>query len=186
MYIARRRFEAEGQPAPSWLDVFFSIVESRHTRGRTATSGFLYFEPGNGRSRLPWGGDKGPAEGLPIPTLYDCDVELGTEREDKQILSMQVSWSVFRECGKSLKSSSAATTNDDLPQAPKSDRSNSDTSRQPTRHQSTDPNANSARTATHRRGRRTDIARNQHRRDGLVDSTGRNEGVRQPMETRAE
>ncbi|KAJ9103715.1 hypothetical protein QFC20_004719 [Naganishia adeliensis] len=90
MYVARRRFEAEGQPAPSWLDVFFSIVESRHARGRTAASGFLYFEPGFGRSRMPWGTDKGPADGLSIPTLYDCDVELGSEQEDMQITSMQL------------------------------------------------------------------------------------------------
>ncbi|KAI5450769.1 hypothetical protein NCC49_002776 [Naganishia albida] len=89
MYLARRRIQAQGEPAPTWLDVFFSIVESRHGRGRAATSGFLYFEPGFG-FRRPWDASKGPAEALPIPTLYDCDVELGSEFRDKQIPLSQI------------------------------------------------------------------------------------------------
>lgn len=101
---------------------------------------------------MPWDTDKGPADGLPIPTLYDCDVEHGSEREVMQITSMQVSRSVFRESGKLLTSSLAATTNDGIWQVPKSDRSNNPTPRQPTRHQSTYSNADSARTAPHRRG----------------------------------
>lgn len=104
MYLARRRIQAQGEPAPTWLDVFFSIVESRHGRGRAATSGFLYFEPGFG-FRRPWDASKGPAEALPIPTLYDCDVELGSEFRDKQIPMSQVSPSV-RESGRFAKAQS--------------------------------------------------------------------------------
>lgn len=100
MYMARRRFQTEGQPAPSWLDVFFSIVESRQGRGREATSGFLYFAPVSGRRR-PWDTSKAPGEGLPIPTLYDCDVELRSHTEDKQIPMSQASVSLSlrkRDC----------------------------------------------------------------------------------------
>ena len=83
MYLVRRRARSQGTPAPSWLDVFFSIVESRNTQGgRGASSGFLYFEPSLGMARV-WGGrDKNTFADLPIPTLYDCDIEYGTDKAE--------------------------------------------------------------------------------------------------------
>lgn len=84
MYLARRRARAEGNPAPPWLDVFFSLVESRNPRGRGATAGFLYFEPGFGMARRGRGGDKNSFTDLPIPTLYDCDIEYGTDKTEAE------------------------------------------------------------------------------------------------------
>ncbi|KAJ9125364.1 hypothetical protein QFC22_000324 [Naganishia vaughanmartiniae] len=90
MYITRRRAtEAAGGTAPRWIDVFFSIVEHRGSgarNGRNASSGFLYFEPGYPGGRRFMGGAGGGAgktgrEDWVVPTLFECDVEVGEEKQ---------------------------------------------------------------------------------------------------------
>ncbi|KAJ9109021.1 hypothetical protein QFC21_000347 [Naganishia friedmannii] len=87
MYLIRRRAtEAAGGTAPRWIDVFFSLVEHRGSgasNGRNASSGFLFFEPGYpGARRFGGGGGDGKAgrEDWVVPTLFECDVEVGEEK----------------------------------------------------------------------------------------------------------